>query len=186
MIRQLIALLCLLFISLSTAAQKNTSSLLLNPTLRIDDAANPTPNGWRLDGTAVEFAPDLAVKHTGPQSLRVKFAKGAPYAGIAQRLDGESLRGKTLVIDSWLARDNVNASVGVWVRAFDKERKSIAYANSYELAIPADRSFTRHLVELKVPDDAVAILVGASIYGETGTAWLSSVDAYVKPAAQVQ
>jgi hypothetical protein len=180
MFRPVLASLCSLLISVTASAQTDASSLLLNPTLRIDNATSPAPSGWRFDGTAVEFAADSAVKRSGLPSLRVKFAAGAPYAGVLQRLDGERVRGETLIIDGWLARDTASAPVGVWVRAFDKERKSIAYVNSYELANPADGSFTRHVIELKVPDEAVALLIGASIYGDTGTAWFSSVDAYIK------
>jgi hypothetical protein len=180
MLRQFAAALCLLLVSLSCPAQTKSNSLISNPTLKIDETSSPAPKGWQLDGTAVEFASDPIIKHNGPQSLRIKFAKGASYAGIVQRLEAEPVRGKTIFIDGWLARDNRDAPVGVWVRAFDKDRKSIAYANSYELSSPADRSFTRHLIELKVPAETAAILVGASIYGETGTAWLGSLDAYVK------
>jgi hypothetical protein len=180
MFRQSVAVLCLLLASISCPAQTNSNSLISNPTLKIDEASSSAPKGWQLDGTAVEFASDSTIKHKGPQSLRIKFAKGAPYAGIVQRLEAEPVRGKTVFIDGWLARDNGDAPVGVWVRAFDKDRKSIAYANSYELPNAADRSFRRHLIELKVPEETVVILVGASIYGETGTAWLGSLDAYVK------
>jgi hypothetical protein len=180
MFRPLLVGLCSLLVSVAASAQTDASSLMVNPTLQIDSATGPAPSGWRLDGTALEFAADSSVKRNGLPSLRVKFAAGAPYAGILQRLAGERVSGRTLVIDGWLARDTASASVGVWVRAFDKERKSIAYVNSYEQANPADGTFTRHRVELKVPDETVALLIGASIYGDTGSAWFSSVDAHVE------
>jgi hypothetical protein len=165
--------------TLAAAAQTASPSLVANPTLQaVDDSG--APHGWRLDGTAVEVASDPAVTRNGLNSLRVTFEKGAPYAGIIQRLDGDRVKDATVVIEGWLARDTATAAVGVWARAFDKEGRSIGYANSYELDLPADKRFRRHSIELRLPPETNTVLVGASIYGDSGMAWFGGVDASIK------
>ena len=171
--------------SILVAAQTTSPSLVANPTLQtVDDSG--APRGWRLDGTAVEVASDPAVTRDGLNSLRVTFEKGAPYAGIVQRLDGDRVKDATVVIEGWLARDTATAAVGVWARAFDKEGRSIGYANSYELDLPADKRFRRHSIELKVPPETNTLLVGASIYGDSGMAWFGGVDASIKRDSDTQ
>ncbi|MCZ8062333.1 hypothetical protein [Silanimonas sp.] len=165
--------------SILVAAQTASPPLVANPTLQAVDASG-APRGWSLDGTAVEVASDPAVTRDGLNSLRVTFAKGAPYAGIVQRLRGDRVNGATVVIEGWLARDTATAAVGVWARAFDKEGRSIGYANSYELDLPADKRFRRHSIELRLPPETNTVLVGASIYGDSGMAWFGGVDASIK------
>ncbi|MCZ8318689.1 MAG: hypothetical protein ACK5S2_00385 [Lysobacteraceae bacterium] len=172
-------------LSLAAESPSDAPSLVANPELRDVDASG-APRGWRLDGTAVEVAPDPTVTRDGLNSLRVTFEKGAPYAGIVQQLEGDRVRGRTVVVDGWLARDTANAPVGVWARAFDKEGGSIGYANSYELDLPADKRFRRHSIELKVPPETNTLLVGASIYGDSGMAWFGGVDASIKRDSDTQ
>jgi hypothetical protein len=155
-------------------------SLVLNPALTMPIGTTlQVPTHWRPDGTADEVAMDPSVSRQGMPSYRVKFKEGAPYAGLVQRIPAEALVGSTLVVDAWLARSTEQASAGVWIRAFDKDNNSIAYANSYEMPLPPIRDLHQHVFEFLVPPATTSLLVGASIYGESGTAWFNSVDVYV-------
>jgi hypothetical protein len=160
-------------------------SLVLNPALATPIGTTPqVPTHWRADGTADEVSMDPSVSRQGMPSYRVKFKEGAPYAGLVQRIPAEALLGRTLVVDAWLARDTEQASAGVWIRAFDKNNNSIAYANSYEKPLPPTTGLHQHVFEFLVPPATTSLLVGASIYGESGTAWFNSVDVYVSNKRQ--
>jgi hypothetical protein len=119
---------------------------------------------------------DRSVLADGRPTLRVDYRATAPYAGLVQRLDAPALSGQRLIVEGWLARDTEAAAVGVWIRAFNAQRQSIAYANSYEMPLPADRRLHRHTLAFEVPADAAFLLVGASVYGADGSAWLGGID----------
>jgi hypothetical protein len=174
-----IALFIAIASSACTTQPVREPSVILNPSLLVEGASTSTvPTSWQADGTAEELVVDAAVAKQGRPSWRVKFKEGAPYAGLVQRLPVEAILGRTLVVEAWLARNTERASVGVWIRAFDKDRKSIAYANSYEKPLPATSSLHQHVFEFVVPPTATALMVGASIYGENGIAWFNSIDVY--------
>lgn len=160
-------------------------SLVQNPNLLVSDATQAVPQAWRIDGTVEQVAVDDTMRRNGQPSLRFKFKSGAPYAGVIQRLNGSELRGETLIVEGWVARNSANSPVGVWIRAIGDDKKSVGYANTYEEPVPTDGSFVRHIVKFTVPQETNTLLVGASIWGEDGTAWFSFVDLYeVKPPAK--
>ncbi|MCE2917086.1 MAG: hypothetical protein ACOVQT_07655 [Rubrivivax sp.] len=152
------------------------AQIVRNPDLLVADAASPVPDGWRVDGQFERMTLDATVQAAGRPTLRIDYLASAPYAGLVQRLDAVALSGQRLVVQGRLARDNGAAAVGVWIRAFNAQRQSIAYANSYEQPLPADRSLREHALEFAVPPEAAFLLVGASVYGADGSAWFGGID----------
>ncbi len=152
------------------------AQIVRNPGLQVNEAVSPIPEGWRADGRAERMAADPTVQVAGRPTLRIDYVASAPYAGLVQRLDASVLTGRRVLVLGWLARDREAAAVGVWIRAFNAERQSVAYANSYEQPLPADRTVRRHELSFVVPADAVAVLVGASVYGADGSAWFGGID----------
>ncbi len=153
-----------------------------NPSLQVPSPAAAAPEGWRADGRAERMAPDPAVLVEGRPAWRVDYLVPAPYAGLVQRLDAAALRGQRLLLEGWVAKDQEAAAAGLWVRAFDAQRQSMAYANTYEQTLPADRQLRKQRLEFAVPAEAAFVLVGASIYGASGSAWFGGMAARLVPA----
>jgi hypothetical protein len=161
-------------------AHTTQASLLKNADFVTLDTAKPTlPAEWRVDGQATEIALDTLRQRSKTPSLRVVFKEGAPYAGVVQRIPIEAVRSKTFRAQSFIDRQGEGAAVGIWVRAFDKERKSIAYANSYETKQGVAGAWTAHRLELAIPASAEFVMFGASIYEKDGTMWLDAIEVSV-------
>jgi hypothetical protein len=161
------------------AAPTRNDSLVLNPDLTPSQNASDAPGEWRADGKATTVGFDAFAQYEGKPSYRVSFTAGEPYAGLVQRFRSvDALRGQTLIVTGKLRRSDNKTSIGIWVRAFDKDSKSVAYANSYEQAAGQDSNWETHRITLTIPQEATSVLIGASIYGESGTMWLSSVNAH--------
>jgi hypothetical protein len=160
------------------------AQIIANPRLQVASPASPVPEAWRAHGRAERMAPDAAMRVEGRPAWRVDYRASAPYAGLVQRLDATALRGQRLALEGWVAKDQEAAAAGIWVRAFDAQRQSVAYANTYEQPLPADRQLRRQQLEFTVPADAAFVLVGVSIYAASGSAWFGGIDARPMPAEQ--
>jgi hypothetical protein len=137
------------------------------------DATKPTH--WRLDGKAEEITIDIEKRYRGQQSLRVKFKEGAPYAGVIHRLNAEDVRGKTLFASAWIARGRDGASTGIWIRAFDSDKKSVAYVNTYDSLAAKETAWTQHNMNIEIPASAAVVMMGVSTYGKDGVMWVDEV-----------
>lgn len=154
--------------------------IVRNADFSVRQVENPNlPIDWRIDGVATEIVLDTEKRKTQQASLRIAYQLGAPYAGIIQTAPIEMLRGKRLVLRTHIARRGSAASVGIWIRAFDKEKRSIAYVNSYETVPATDESWVPHMLEINVPDNAEGLLIGASIYDGDGVMWIDAIKAEV-------
>ncbi len=175
-----IATASLLVACASPPAADHTSTLIQNANFVKIDAEKPNlPAQWRADGQFVEIALDRMRMRTSTPSLRVQFKEGAPYAGVVQRMDLDKVRGKSITVRAYIDRAGEGAEAGVWVRAFDKNRESMAYENTYETKhLPAGQ-WTLHQLRINVPAEADAVLVGVSIYGKDGTMWVDAIEAQV-------
>lgn len=151
-----------------------------------DPADKTKPAGWSVDGKAVELVLDGEKKHRGAQSLRVKFKEGVPYAGVIQRLDLKEVRGKTLKVSAWFARGADDAMVGVWLGAWDKDKKRIAYANTYETDAAKKRAWTQHSMTIDIPASAESGMVGVAIYDKDGVMWADDVEVSVIAKVKMQ
>ncbi len=166
--------------ALMLTACATTPPIVRNADFSARQVENPNlPSDWRIDGVATEIALDTKKTKSQHASLRIVYKLGAPYAGIIQTAPIKVLRGKRLVLRTHIARRGSAASVGIWVRAFDKEKRSIAYVNSYETVPAIDESWVPHVVEINVPDSAESLLIGASIYDGDGVMWIDAIKAEV-------
>jgi hypothetical protein len=157
-----------------------TPPIVRNADFSARQVENPDlPSEWLIDGVATGIALDTNKKKSQQASLRIAYKIGAPYAGIVQTAPVVVLRGKRLVLRTHIARRGSAASVGIWIRAFDKEKRSIAYVNSYETVPVVDESWVPHMVEINVPDNTEKLLIGASIYDGDGIMWIDTIAAEV-------
>jgi hypothetical protein len=138
------------------------------------------PSEWRIDGMATEIALDTAKTKSSQASLRVAYKAGAPYAGVIQTVPPEAVRGKRLTLRAQIARRGEKAVVGIWVGIFDKDKKRLAYRNSYETVQAADESWVPHVVEIDVPENAERLLIGSAIYEADGVMWVDTMSVEVR------
>jgi hypothetical protein len=177
--KQLFILMSITFALMLTACAA-APPIVRNADFSVRQIENPSlPSDWRIDGVATEIALDTKKTKSQHASLRIVYKLGAPYAGIVQTAPIEVLRGKRLVLRTHIARRGSAASVGIWIRAFDKEKRSIAYVNSYETVPATDESWVPHMLEINVPDNAEGLLIGASIYDGDGVMWIDAIKAEV-------
>lgn len=174
-----VLVLCFAWAPCSLRAQ-----IIANPSFQVSSPTAPAPEAWRTDGQAERMGPDLTVLVEGRPAWRVDYLASAPYAGLVQRLDAAALRGQRLALEAWVAKDQQAAAAGLWVRAFDAQRQSMAYANTYEQPLPGDRQMRKHRLEFAVPAEAVFVLVGISTYAASGSAWFGGIDVSLMPAEQ--
>jgi hypothetical protein len=166
-------------ISGCTSLPLNSSSLVQNSLLTVEASQSSVvaPTGWRIDGEPETMALDPNMIRNGRPLLRVTFKSGKPYAGFVQQLQGNAWRGKRVTVNTKLARNNGEMPTGVWIRAFDKNKESIMYANTYDEPLPADSKLNHQQLVFDIPADAESVLVGASVYGDVdGAAWFQSLD----------
>jgi hypothetical protein len=169
-----------LLLCLSPPSMATTSVSLPNPGFEDADPADQTkPAQWRIDGKAVEIGLVKDMKRSGNQALRVQFKEGAPYAGVLQRLDVETVRGKSIDASAWFARGKDEANVGIWIGAFDKDRKRIAYANTYDSAEAKRMEWTKHNMRIDIPNEAASVMLGIAIYGKDGVMWVDDIQATI-------
>lgn len=123
------------------------AQIIANPMLQVVSPASHVPEAWRADGQAERMAQDPAMRVEGRPARRVDYLGSAPYAGLVQRLDATAVRGQRLSLEGWVAKDHEAAAAGIWVRAFDAQRQSLAYANTDEHPLPADRQLRKQRLE---------------------------------------
>lgn len=174
---------CLLSACVALPAKELVDVAVKNENFVIADTEKPSlPAHWRTDGQFVELKLDSGRKRASTPSVRVQFKEGAPYAGIVQRAEIEKVRGKRIVLRTYIDRVGDDAEVGVWVRAFDQSGKSIAYENTYETKQLPTGQWTLHQLSINVPAETNAVLVGASIYGKDGTMWVDAMELRTQPS----
>jgi hypothetical protein len=162
--------------SLFTSAARASDITMPNAGFEQSDADDLTkPASWRIDGKAEELTLDKDKKYAGTQSLRVKFKEGAPYAGVIQRPPIAGVRGKTVQFSAMIARGEDNAIAGIWAGAWDKDKKRLAYVNTYESAAAKQRDWTRHQMSINIPKDAESVMVGVAIHDKDGVMWVDEV-----------
>jgi hypothetical protein len=171
---------CLVFAT-AFAAWAGAPPIIRNGDFSATLADNPKlPSEWRIDGVATDIAMDTAKTKSSRASLRVAYKAGAPYAGVIQTVSSEAVRGKRLTLRAQIARRGEKAVVGIWVGIFDKDKKRLAYRNSYETVQAADDSWVPHVVEIDVPENAERLLIGSAIYDADGVMWVDTISAEVK------
>jgi hypothetical protein len=162
-----------------------TSQLIVAPGIAVlknphfvtaDPAKSSMPADWKVDGEAVEIGFDATHQFARTPTVRVVYKEGAPYAGLIQRLVASDVRGKTLHVRTHIDRLGEGAEVGVWVKAFNKDRKDIAYQNTYETKQLAHKNWTPHEMRIAIPPEAEVVMLGAAIYGKDGTMWVTGID----------
>jgi hypothetical protein len=153
--------------------------ILKNPMLTPSTEQDNLPADWSFDGIAQEYGFDATHRKGNAPSWAVKFKEGGPYAGIAQRIPIEAVRGKTLKASALIDRENLNpkneAQVGIWVGAWDKDRKRIAYVNTYEGKQGDKGAWTPHNMTITIPPEADRVMFGVAIYERDGRMWVTDI-----------
>jgi hypothetical protein len=142
---------------------------------------NNDPEGWfshqHAGEVSYKFALDTADPHGGTRSLRIDNIGAEPYGAIAQRIDAQPYRGKTLRLSGWLrTRDTANASLSLMVLA-----NGVPLANNFmsDAPVKGTTAWNRYTITLPVAANAEYIEIGAMMQGK-GTLWLDDVELSVQ------
>jgi hypothetical protein len=138
---------------------------------------NNDPEGWfshqHAGEVSYKFALDSADPHGGARSLRIDNVGPEPYGAMAQRIDAQPYRGKTLRLSGWLrTRDSANASLTIIVLA-----NGVPLANNFmaDAPVKGTTAWKRYTITLPVAANAEFIEVGAMMQGK-GSLWLDDVE----------
>jgi hypothetical protein len=138
------------------------------------------PDGWVLYGPvdgeeAFDFLGgyDTEIKHGGSRSFCV-FAVAVTsddQARLTQRFSAEPYRGRRVRFAGYLKANRVNKWAGLWMRIDTDTKQAYAFDDMEDRQVSGTADWARGEVVLDVPDDAVAIYLGAHLFGR-GQLWV--------------
>jgi hypothetical protein len=169
--------LLLILLPLTSAAAANGKTVIPNGNFELplpQDKSRPAT--WEYDVANKkladgDFALDRSIVKRGKNSVRVAFVEAQGYAGVIQFLDATRLAGRTIVFSGWIRRSAKSSVAGIWIAINDAQKKRLTYQNSYEVPHDDLNRFDFHRVEIKVPETATSLMIGAAIYEKDGTMW---------------
>ena len=144
------------------------------------------PNGWwKLQHAGPEsyvFELDPVDAHGGERSLRIVNTGPEPFGTILQTVPAAPHRGQTLRLAAWIRTDGAKgnrygAGAGLILHAM-RAGYPIGRASMRKDAVSGTTDWKRYELTLKVPNDADAIEIGLTLYGQ-GMAWLDDVELVV-------
>jgi hypothetical protein len=173
-----VGVIALSFSTLGEASAIGTEgNYISNPGFeRADPAQQDLPNNWETDvANKTDLQPvvvrDHAVRRCGANAVRVRFVEAMNYAGVLQRVSALSLRGKDIQFSGFVRRSSVQSIVGIWMLVTDRKETKLAYINSYKQPVTGGNRWSRHVVTMRIPPEAVTIKLGAAIYEKDGVMW---------------
>ncbi len=115
-------------------------------------------------GSPVMPQGDLAVSRVVNVFNSLRRSEGA----VVQVLNAENLRGKTVVFSIYAKQEAIkpNGRVELRIGAEDKDETKEYILNNLEITEVIGRKWKRYEMELKVPDDAVALRIGLVLSGD--------------------
>ncbi len=144
------------------------------------DITPGTPGGWRMYGPfdgqpAYDFyhGLDQKIKHGGGASasfLAIEVTRN-DQARLTQRFLADRYCGKRVRFSGYLKTYQVNEWAGLWMRVDTKSKQSYAFDDMEDRPISGTTDWARYEVVLDVPDNAVAIYLGAHLFGR-GQVWM--------------
>jgi len=144
------------------AAELPASVLIQNPGFELSDTANPAqPLNWSKSTPGSVITVDDKVKAQGGRSLRIERAADARFSGIAQTIPAILWRGKLISVRAMLKSENVAGATGIFIRAEDASRKTVALGNSFATPIAGTADWTSREAIVDIPVEAAAISIGA-------------------------
>lgn len=149
--------------------------------LNLDFEVAPVPGqakGWFQGGRGYEVTLDSEIVHSGEHSLRIRSVAGDPQArtfGVAtSSFPVEDAAGKTIRYSGWIRTENVEGGrAGLWWRV-DGGVAPLAFDNMQDRGPRGSTAWSRHVIELEVPEGATNINFGVLMPG-TGSAWFDGL-----------
>lgn len=133
------------------------------------DGSHPGDYEIRLSGEAdPEGRPSVAVRSTVPEP--------AGFTSFTNKLTAREWHGRKLRVSANLRGVDVAGAGGLWLRldGTDVDRPVLAFVNMSERPIVGSVNWSRHCVELEVPDSAVTAAWGVYLDG-AGELWVSGL-----------
>jgi erythromycin esterase len=135
--------------------------------------------GWtgpRKGATDFECGLDLDIKHSGSRSAYLKGTVDQPrgQSALRQAIAADNYRGKRLRMSAIVRTQDVEGSVGLWMRVNSREQSGLAFDNMSTRAIKGTTDWTKYEVVLDVPAMAADIFFGVIASGR-GQTWVDDI-----------
>lgn len=146
------------------------------------------PEGWFSIQHAGElsytFKLDTAQPHGGARSARVDNVGPEPFGAIYQQIDASPRRGRRVRFSAWLrteeARGSFTGGGAVLMLQAMQNGAPLAWNHMKESPVSGTTGWTRHAIELDVPEAADRLELGAMLHGP-GRLWLDDAELLVLP-----
>lgn len=150
------------------------------------DFESPALTGWSMSGIGFRGELDRDSAAGGKQSLRLFYKEDAagfglaPVGVVSAQLPTASFRGKRVRLSAAIKTGDAGPSF-LWIRADAGEDNPAAFTRlPYRESPSGTRDWQRYSIEIDIPADTTALLIGAACYGK-GTAWLDDVAVEILP-----
>ena len=137
--------------------------------------------GWQLSGIGYTKRYDQTEKHAGFNSMRIEHVRGEVGNAFAGRaLPISSVRGKRLRFAAYVKTLNVaTGGAGLWLDVYGADG-NIAFDNMSGRLIVGSSDWRRVEIALDVPEEAVGVSIGCSLWGN-GIVWFDSLELILEP-----
>jgi hypothetical protein len=149
----------------------------LSPTHRGQEPPGWLAAGFGSKGSRMRLAPGAG--RNGSTALNVRSVDRRnrdAFLGVMQQLDGAPWAGHRVQVSAWLRTRDVEGRVGLFLRAYDGERRMVAFDNMDGRPVRGTAGWTRYAVVLDVPEDAGELAFGVFLGGGSGELWVDDFD----------
>ena len=139
-----------------------------------------TPKGWYRTGASpqdYDMSVDRKVIHSGKASATLKSIAVKPmgFGALMQSFDAGAFRGKRVRMSGYVRSKDVARGAGMLMRVDGpKTGTHLAFDNMGDRPIRGTKDWTRYVIVLDVPEEAVSIAFGALLTG-AGQIWIDDL-----------
>jgi len=166
-------ILSIAFYSFSLKAQTLTDN-----SFEISDTTKTGSKNWQTFNQGYSISTDTAISHHGKRSIKIIKTGDAFYDGFFQVIPYVPKYAQKLVLTGFIKTDRPNNnSAGLFIRVQNKNNAILILKinDSNIKDSPVVNGWTKHSIEIYVPENTVKIICGGSLSAE-GTAWYDDLD----------
>lgn len=149
------------------------------PPVRLDASRmGRQPPGWLTAGPGskgYEMGLAPGAGRNGSTAFRVRSIDRQnrnAFLGVMQQIDGGPWAGQRVRLSAWLRTRDVRGRVGLFLRAYDGDRRMVAFDNMDSRPVRGTAGWRRYEVVVDVPEDAGEVAFGVFLGFGSGEVWV--------------